>query len=118
MDNCVTDYEKRVLGGDIEAGRKLKKAIKRDQKDLRRSKKKDFPYYFNQELADKAINFVELLPTTSGDPLKLEPFQKWLLGMLFGWRKKSDDTRRFNECFISFSRKNGKSFLMSCIARL
>lgn len=118
MDNCVTDYEKRVLDGDIEAGRKLKKAIKRDQKDLRRSKKKDFPYYFNQELADKAINFVELLPTTSGDPLKLEPFQKWLLGMLFGWRKKSDDTRRFNECFISFSRKNGKSFLMSCIASL
>lgn len=118
MDNCVTDYEKRVLGGDIEAGRKLKKAIKRDQKDLRKSKKKDFPYYFNQELADKAINFVELLPTTSGDPLKLEPFQKWLLGMLFGWRKKLDDTRRFSECFISFSRKNGKSFLMSCIASL
>lgn len=118
MDNYATDYEKRVLDGDIEAGRKLKKAIKRDQKDLRRSKKKDFPYYFNQELADKAINFVELLPTTSGDPLKLEPFQKWLLGMLFGWRKKSDDTRRFNECFISFSRKNGKSFLMSCIASL
>ncbi|WP_438450766.1 terminase large subunit [Lactobacillus kitasatonis] len=118
MDNYVTDYEKRVLDGDIEAGRKLKKAIRRDQKDLRRSKKKDFPYYFNQELADKAINFVELLPTTSGDPLKLEPFQKWLLGMLFGWRKKSDDTRRFSECFISFSRKNGKSFLMSCIASL
>ena len=118
MDNYVTDYEKRVLDGDIEAGRKLKKAIRRNQKDLRRSKKKDFPYYFNQELADKAINFVELLPTTSGDPLKLEPFQKWLLGMLFGWRKKSDDTRRFSECFISFSRKNGKSFLMSCIASL
>lgn len=118
MDNYVTDYEKRVLDGDIAAGRKLKKAIKRDQKDLRRSKKKDFPYYFNQELAEQAINFVELLPTTSGDPLKLELFQKWLLGMLFGWRKKSDDTRRFNECFISFSRKNGKSFLMSCIASL
>ena len=56
MDNYVTDYEKRVLDGDIEAGRKLKKAIKRDQKDLRRSKKKDFPYYFNQELMLHSLN--------------------------------------------------------------
>lgn len=118
MVNYVEEYEKRVLDGDIEVGRKLKKAIKRDQKDLKRSKKKDFPYYFNNDLGNKAINFVEILPTTSGEPLKLELFQKWLLGELFGWRKKKDDTRRFNECFISFSRKNGKSFLMACIASL
>lgn len=116
--NYIEDYEKHVLGGEILAGRKLKKAVRRDQKDLKRSKKPDFPYYFNQKLANRAIKFIELLPTTDGDPLKLEPFQKWLLGMLFGWRKKSDDTRRFSECFISFSRKNGKSFLMACIASL
>lgn len=118
MANYIEEYEKAVLDGKIEAGRKLKKAVKRDQKDLNRAKKKDFPYYFNNELANKAIKFVEILPTTSGDPLKLEPFQKWLLGELFGWRKKKDDTRRFSECFISFSRKNGKSFLMACIASL
>ncbi|WP_341785360.1 terminase large subunit domain-containing protein, partial [Limosilactobacillus reuteri] len=118
MANYIEEYENAVLDGKIEAGRKLKKAIKRDQKDLKRSKKKDFPYYFNESLANQAINFIEILPTTSGDPLKLEPFQKWLLGELFGWRKKKDDTRRFSECFISFSRKNGKSFLMACIASL
>lgn len=116
--NYIEDYEKRVISGEIPTGRKLRKAVRRDQKDLKRSKKPDFPYYFNQKLANRAIKFIELLPTTSGDPLKLEPFQKWLLGMLFGWRKKSDDTRRFSECFISFSRKNGKSFLMACIASL
>lgn len=118
MINYIQDYEKAVLGGEIITGRKIKKAVRRDQKDLKKSKKKDFPYYFNNDLAEQAINFVEILPTTSGDPLKLEPFQKWLVGELFGWRKKSDDTRRFNECFISFSRKNGKSFLMACIASL
>lgn len=118
MSNYAEEYEKSVLEGEIEAGRKLKKAVKRDQKDLRRVKRKDFPYYFNNDLANQAINFVEILPTTSGEPLKLEPFQKWLLSELFGWRKKKDDTRRFSECFISFSRKNGKSFLMACIASL
>lgn len=116
--NYIEDYEKRVISGEIPAGRKLKKAVRRDQKDLKRSKKPDFPYYFNQKLADKAIKFIELLPTTSGDPLKLEPFQKWLIGQLFGWRRTKDDSRRFSECFISFSRKNGKSFLMACIASL
>lgn len=118
MVNYVEQYEKTILDGKIQACRKIKQAVKRDQKDLRKSKNTDFPYYFDNEFANRAIEFVEILPTTSGDPLKLEPFQKWLLGMLFGWRKKKDKTRRFSECFISFSRKNGKSFLMSCIASL
>lgn len=118
MVNYVEQYEKAILDGKIQACRKIKQAVKRDQKDLRKSKNTDFPYYFDNEFANRAIEFVEILPTASGDPLKLEPFQKWLLGMLFGWRKKKDKTRRFSECFISFSRKNGKSFLMSCIASL
>ena len=92
MDNYVTDYEKAILDGKIQACRKIKQAVKRDQKDLRKSKNTDFPYYFDNEFANRAIEFVEILPTASGDPLKLEPFQKWLLGMLFGWRKKKDKT--------------------------
>lgn len=117
-DNYIKDYEKRVLGGEIPAGRKLKKAVRRDQKDLKRSKKPDFPYYFNQKLANKAIKFIELFPTTDGSSLKLELFQKWLIGQLFGWRRKKDDSRRFSECFISFARKNGKSFLMGAVGCL
>lgn len=118
MVNYIEDYEKRVLSGEIPAGRKLKKAVRRDQKDLKRSKKKDFPYYFNPKMASKAIKFIELFPTTDGSPLKLELFQKWLIGQLFGWRRKKDNSRRFSECFISFARKNGKSFLMGAVGCL
>ena len=115
MANYLDEYRKAVYSGKICAGRKIKQALKRDERDLRN---KNLPYYYNNEKAEQAINFIEILPTTSGEPLKLELFQKWLIAELFGWRKKSDDTRRFSEAFISFSRKNGKSFLMSCVADL
>lgn len=115
MANYLDEYRKAVYSGKICAGRKIKQALKRDERDL---KNKNLPYYYNNEKAEQAINFIEILPTTSGEPLKLELFQKWLIAELFGWRKKSDDTRRFSEAFISFSRKNGKSFLMSCVADL
>lgn len=118
MVNYVEQYEKAILDGKIQACREIKKALKRDKRDRRRAKKDDFPYYFNEKLAEQAINFIQILPTAEGTPLKLELFQKFLVSELFGWRKKSDDTRRYSECFISFSRKNGKSFLLSCIASI
>lgn len=118
MGDYISEYEKAILDGKIQACREIKKALKRDKCDRRRAKKDDFPYYFNEKLAEQAINFIQILPTAEGTPLKLELFQKFLVSELFGWRKKSDDTRRFSECFISFSRKNGKSFLLSCIASI
>lgn len=118
MVDYISEYEKAITDGKIQACREIKKALKRDKRDRRRAKKDDFPYYFNEKLAEQAINFIQILPTAEGTPLKLELFQKFLVSELFGWRKKSDDTRRFSECFISFSRKNGKSFLLSCIASI
>lgn len=118
MGDYISEYEKAILDGKIQACREIKKALKRDKRDRRRAKKDDFPYYFNEKLAEQAINFIQILPTAEGTPLKLELFQKFLVSELFGWRKKSDDTRRYSECFISFSRKNGKSFLLSCIASI
>jgi phage terminase large subunit-like protein len=118
MNDYISEYEKAIIDGKIQACREIKKALKRDKRDRRRAKKDDFPYYFNEALAEQAINFIQILPTAEGTPLKLELFQKFLVSELFGWRKKSDDTRRYSECFISFSRKNGKSFLLSCIASI
>lgn len=118
MIDYISEYEKAITDRKIQACREIKKALKRDKHDRKRAEKDSFPYYFNKKLAEQAINFIQILPTAEGKPLKLELFQKFLVSELFGWRKKSDDTRRFSECFISFSRKNGKSFLLSCIASL
>ena len=47
---------------------------------------------------------------------KLAHFQKFIVGLLYGWRKKKDNTRRFRKAYISLARKNGKSLLVSGIA--
>lgn len=116
--NYSKKYSDAVKNGDIIAGRKIKLATKRTLKDLKSQKKETFPYYFNEELATKAINFVEVLPARDGSDLQLELFQKYMISELFGWRLKDDDTRRFDRAFISMARKSGKSFLMSSIGAI
>lgn len=43
-------------------------------------------------------------------------FQKFILGMLWGWRRKKDNTKRFRKAYLSLARKQGKSLIVSGIA--
>lgn len=45
-----------------------------------------------------------------GQPVILEPWEKFILGCIFGW-KLADGTRRFREAWIRLARKQGKSLL-------
>lgn len=70
---------------------------------------------FYPRLADWAINFFELeLTLTNGEwrglPFLLQPWQKQLVGHLFGWLRP-DGTRRFRKLFLYVPRKNGKTEL-------
>lgn len=113
--NSTEEYCNKILSGKILAGKKVKQACRRHMNDLKRQRTKDFPYYFDNEIAEKAINFVGMLPTTDGKELHLELFQRFVIGSLYGWREVSTGYRRFNRAFISIARKNGKSFLISAI---
>nr|DAM00044.1 MAG TPA: Large Terminase [Caudoviricetes sp.] len=84
--------------------------------DLERSETSDFPYYFDEEQAYKAIKFIELLPSTDGKKIKMLGFQKFIIGSLYGWRTKEGNFRRFNRAFISKARKNGKTYIASGMA--
>jgi len=64
----------------------------------------NYPYYYSVKEANKVIKFVELLTNTNtGEPIKLLPFQKWILGSLYGWRDEKDNGRRWTKAVISFS---------------
>lgn len=106
----MNEYIEKVLSGELIAGEKIKLACQRHVADLNRT---DFPYYFDEAQANKAIQFVELLPSTDGRPIKMLGFQKFIIGSLYGWREKETNARRFNRAFISMSRKNGKTFIAS-----
>lgn len=111
-------YVDDVLNGKIKACRKIQLACQRHVDDLERSKSADFPFYYDQDMADKAIRFIELLPKTDGSPLTMQPFQRFIIASLYGWREKETGNRRFDRAFISMARKSGKTYLASGMAAL
>jgi phage terminase large subunit-like protein len=86
--------------------------------DLERGKGQDRAFFYSDEDAVRACDFVSALPHVEGrwstDTLKLEPFQVFFLCNLFGFRK-ADGTRRFTSALLALARKNAKSTLASAI---
>lgn len=107
----TTDYAKLIVSGKKICGRAEYLACKRHLDDMSR---KNFPYSFNAEIAERHIALANELTIGEGDTpqkLKTRGFQNFIIGSLFGWRKKRTKERRFREAYIQMARQNGKSFL-------
>lgn len=109
-------YARDVVAGKIPNCEFVKLACKRHLNDLARARRdKSFAYYFDPKAAERVCKFIELQRLTKGKwaakslPFILEPWQCFLTVALFGWLRKSDDTRRFRRAFLLIPRKNGKS---------
>ena len=111
----VNSYARDVVSGKQIACGWVMKACQRHLDDLERSKSEDYPFRFDKEKATRVINFIELLPHTKGrwaskrERIKLEPWQCFIVGCLFGWLRKEDGFRRFDEAYLEITRKQGKS---------
>lgn len=128
MQDYVQDYIDMVEQGvgsykvestyiKIRIGKKIKQAIKRHLKDLEKSKQSDYEYYYDPTQAYEVVSFIEMLPDPKTRKTnKLAKFQKFIIGLIYGWRKKKNDMRRFRKVYISLARKNGKSILVAGIA--
>jgi len=112
-------YARDIVSGKINACLFVQQACQRHLDDLQKSKHDDFKYYFDKSAAEKICIFAGLLPHVkgkwSGSPIKLEPWQSFILCALFGWLNKSDGLRRFTELYGEIPRKNGKSVLGAII---
>lgn len=111
-------YVEDVSSGKIVTGEYVKLAIKRFQKDYKKSlSDKKYPYYFDEEAAQKIVTFTECLKLYkdkwAGQTLKLQPWQVFCLGNIYGWKRKEDGKRRFTKSFLFVGRKNGKTVLVS-----
>ena len=101
------------------AGEWVVKACQRHLDDLGRGA--DYPYEFDKEKATNAVNFIELLPHTKGrwaakgEKIVLQPWQRFIVGSIFGWVHKKTRLRRFREVYLEIPRKNGKSVLAAGI---
>ena len=118
MINYAKDYADKVINGDIIAGKKVILAAKRSINDLKAAEDDSFPYFYDNERANKVIKFMEILPdpkTMRAYPLA--DFQRFIIANIYGWWKKDDPSkRRFRKSMLSMARKNGKSILISGIA--
>jgi phage terminase large subunit-like protein len=78
-------------------------------------------YYFDDDAAWAAVRFFhEFLRFSKGHkkgkPFLLELWQQAFVMNLFGWKRVSDDTRRYRSFFLYLPRKNGKTELVAGIA--
>lgn len=119
--NRATKYALDVANGKTVAGRLVVLAARRHLDDIDRARDAEsgFPYYFDCREADRIIRFAETLTLAEGDrprPLRLYPFQAFILGSLNGWRKKSNRARRYRTSYVQLGRQNGKSLLNGILA--
>lgn len=121
----IIDYSNRVITGDKLASKPEIAACRRFLNDYQSSlTDPDYPYRFNFAKAWKVISFIELLPHVKGHfaaqigknrLIQLQPWQKFIIGNLFGWVRKDTGFRRFTVAYIRVPRKNGKSVLAAGI---
>jgi phage terminase large subunit-like protein len=111
-------YVDAVLSGKQLACKWVKLACKRHRDDLRKSKRKDFRWHYDEARADRFIRFHEALPHVKDDfkghaahreKFKLEDWQCFIYCAIFGWADKKEGFRRFNDAYIEVPRKNGKT---------
>ena len=111
MIDRTSAYARLIVSGGKICGRSEYLACKRHLDDMAR---KDFEYIFDAEVAERHIKLANQLTIGEGEqsrPLKTRGFQNFIIGSLFGWRKKRSNIRRYREAYLQLARQNGKSFL-------
>ena len=111
MTDPTTDYACKVLAGELPAGPNVRDACARHLRDLQDGPKRGLR--FDVDAANRAISFYPAVLRLNGGefegvPFELLPWQKMIIGSLFGW-KGPDGFRRFRMAFVLTGKGSGKS---------
>lgn len=118
--NPLDDYCEGVKSGKIDVCKWVRLAVDRHYRDLKKSEKKSYPYYFEPKAAEHYVHFFRdhlrhYEGVVAGDPIIFEPWQWFAFGSIFGWLKKERfkgiPIRRFRNADIYVPKKNGKSII-------
>ena len=133
--DVVKQYVTDIVSGEITACKSIVGACQRHLDDLDRVGDPDFPYYFDEEHADRVCKFFPVMVRHSigkhaGKPFELQPWQAFAMASIFGWKRTQDvigddgevelprGARRFTKAYLSVARKNGKSTWAAAICHL
>ena len=115
-------YARAVTSGEKIAGKEIVQSCERFLKDIERDEME-----LRSREPDLVISIIEKTmvhkqgETLSGEsllgkPLRLEPWQIFLVYKLLGFYYKNTDERRYKEAFIMVPRKNGKTTFIAALA--
>jgi phage terminase large subunit-like protein len=117
----ANQYAHDVVDGKIPSCRWVRLACQRHLTDLESSQHSEYPYTFDAAKVEHVCKFISLLKHVRGkwakhsESIKLEPWQVFILGSIFGWVEKNTGLRRFREALVMVPRKNAKSTLAAGI---
>ena len=112
-----------VKDGSILSCEEIILSVDRHLSDLEKSKDKDYPYYFNEDIAKWSLDVLGSIRHTAdsshssaGEFFRITPMQAFITCQIFGWVKKSNDKRRFKKLYLEVPRKWGKSEFLAALS--
>lgn len=107
----ATKYAQDVSEGKVVAGPDIRNACNRHLRDLKEGKKRGLVW--DVDSVTRAINFfAQVLKLNGGEhegaPFLLLPWQCFIVGSIFGW-KRANGTRRFRTVYVESGKGSGKS---------
>lgn len=117
ISDAATQYAQEVVSGKRIAGPHVRAQCARHLKDIEDGHKRGLVW--NVEESEKAQGFfADVLKLNGGDfegkPFELLPWQKFVVGSLFGWHG-IDGYRRFRVAYVETAKGSGKSPLAAGI---
>ena len=111
VEDPATQYAREVHSGERVAGPDIRNACARHLRDLKEGPKRGLTW--DLAAANKAIRFYRTVLKLNGGefeglPFELLPWQKFIVGSIFGW-KASDGYRRFRVVYVESGKGSGKS---------
>jgi phage terminase large subunit-like protein len=117
---AARQYVGNVLNGIVPVCDEVRAACQRSANDHARIGQPDFPFIFDEAKAARACDFISRLRHTqgplTGERIKLEPWQCWIICEVFGWCWADTKTRRYKRAYVEVPRGNGKTLLAAGIA--
>ena len=117
ISDAATQYALEVVAGERVAGPHVRGQCARHLRDMKEGHKRGLVW--NVEESERAQGFyADVLKLNGGDfegkPFELLPWQKFVVGSLFGW-KGIDGYRRFRVAYVETAKGSGKSPLAAGI---
>lgn len=111
VEDPATQYAMEVHSGQRLAGPDIRNACARHLRDLEEGPKRGLIWDLAE--ANKAIRFYRTVLKLNGGefeglPFELLPWQKFIVGSIFGW-KSEDGYRRFRVVYVESGKGSGKS---------